>query len=101
MVSQKSLPLQSQSREIEGHAEVAQLVEHNLAKVRVAGSSPVFRSCFQIKPRNSSELRGFLFIVFSSEKHAYVLIISCLCFHHFMPMFFLKDNGVIIISLYI
>ena len=40
-------------------AEVAQLVEHNLAKVRVAGSSPVFRSCFQIKPRNSSELRGF------------------------------------------
>ena len=27
-----------------GHAEVAQLVEHNLAKVRVAGSSPVFRS---------------------------------------------------------
>ncbi len=43
------------------NAEVAQLVEHNLAKVRVAGSSPVFRSCFQIKPRNSSELRGFLF----------------------------------------
>ena len=27
-----------------GFAEVAQLVEHNLAKVRVAGSSPVFRS---------------------------------------------------------
>ena len=26
------------------HAEIAQLVEHNLAKVRVAGSSPVFRS---------------------------------------------------------
>ena len=26
------------------HAEVAHLVEHNLAKVRVAGSSPVFRS---------------------------------------------------------
>ena len=26
------------------YAEVAQLVEHNLAKVRVAGSSPVFRS---------------------------------------------------------
>ena len=25
-------------------AEVAQLVEHNRAKVRVAGSSPVFRS---------------------------------------------------------
>ena len=29
-------------------AEVAQLVEHNLAKVRVAGSSPVFRSNFQV-----------------------------------------------------
>ena len=27
-------------------AKVAQLVEHNLAKVRVAGSSPVFRSFF-------------------------------------------------------
>ena len=26
------------------HAEIAQLVEHNLAKVGVAGSSPVFRS---------------------------------------------------------
>ncbi len=25
-------------------AKVAQLVEHNLAKVRVAGSNPVFRS---------------------------------------------------------
>ena len=30
----------------ENNAEVAQLVEHNLAKVRVAGSSPVFRSFF-------------------------------------------------------
>ena len=28
----------------ESHAEVAQLVEHDLAKVGVAGSSPVFRS---------------------------------------------------------
>ena len=27
-------------------AEVAQLVEHHLAKVRVAGSSPVFRSIY-------------------------------------------------------
>ena len=26
------------------HAEIAQLVEHNLAKVGVAGPSPVFRS---------------------------------------------------------
>ena len=28
------------------NAEIAQLVEHNLAKVRVASSSLVFRSCF-------------------------------------------------------
>ena len=38
-----------------GNAEVAQLVEHNLAKVRVAGSSPVFRSnyiaSYYFKPR--------------------------------------------------
>ena len=32
------------------NAEVAQLVEHNLAKVRVAGSSPVFRSFLFIGP---------------------------------------------------
>ena len=36
----------------ENNAEVAQLVEHNLAKVRVAGSSPVFRSASE-KPRYS------------------------------------------------
>ena len=29
-------------------AEIAQLVEHNLAKVGVAGPSPVFRSTFWI-----------------------------------------------------
>ena len=33
-------------------AEIAQLVEHNLAKVGVAGPSPVFRSIiFYNKPR--------------------------------------------------
>ena len=31
------------------HAKIAQLVEHNLAKVRVAGSSPVFRSLINAK----------------------------------------------------
>ena len=31
-------------RRSSNNAEVAQLVEHNLAKVGVAGSSPVFRS---------------------------------------------------------
>ena len=34
-------------------AKIAQLVEHNLAKVRVAGSSPVFRS---LSPRESSSV---------------------------------------------
>ena len=29
-------------------AEIAQLVEHNLAKVGVAGSSPVFRSSLKL-----------------------------------------------------
>ena len=42
-------------------AGIAQLVEHNLAKVRVAGSSPVSRS----KSRPSASLRAtFLFIMF-------------------------------------
>ena len=31
------------------HAKVAQLVEHDLAKVGVAGSNPVFRSTFLLK----------------------------------------------------
>ena len=36
-------------------AEIAQLVEHNLAKVGVAGPSPVFRSSFE-----ASFLEAFL-----------------------------------------
>ena len=51
-VLKKVLPLHPQSREMpsgrldsEGiQAEIAQLVEHDLAKVGVAGPSPVFRS---------------------------------------------------------
>ena len=38
-------------------AEVAQLVEHNLAKVRVAGSSPVFRSRLQARMVESVDTR--------------------------------------------
>ncbi len=40
-------------------AEVAQLVEHHLAKVRVAGSSPVFRSIFlpSLRPQPPLPLR--------------------------------------------
>ena len=50
-----ALYLQSQKREASrsnfasNHAKIAQLVEHNLAKVRVAGSSPVFRSLLNAK----------------------------------------------------
>ena len=47
-VPKKALPLHPQSREmpfkLKEQAEIAQLVEHNLAKVGVAGPSPVFRS---------------------------------------------------------
>ena len=37
-------PLTSYTDDQRRHAEVAQLVERNLAKVEVAGSNPVFRS---------------------------------------------------------
>ena len=35
-------------------AEIAQLVEHNLAKVGVAGSSPVFRSFLLFYKENNN-----------------------------------------------
>ncbi len=38
------LPLHSQTTNVATNAEIAQLVERNLAKVEVAGPSPVFRS---------------------------------------------------------
>ena len=55
-----ALSLQSQSRTtvLKTNAEVAQLVEHHLAKVRVAGSSLVFRSNKNSKP---SVVWNFLF----------------------------------------
>ena len=34
----------AKAKEVQANAEIAQLVEHNLAKVRVASSSLVFRS---------------------------------------------------------
>ena len=37
-------------------AEIAQLVEHDLAKVGVAGSSPVFRSTFVKNPCAGGEI---------------------------------------------
>jgi hypothetical protein len=43
-VASSILALGTIQRVVEHRAEVAQLVEHHLAKVRVAGSSPVFRS---------------------------------------------------------
>ena len=44
------------------HAKVAQLVEHDLAKVGVAGPNPVFRS------KTETLFRGF-FIIQSSHTH--------------------------------
>jgi hypothetical protein len=40
---------------VDYRAEVAQLVEHHLAKVRVAGSSPVFRSISLSADRESPD----------------------------------------------
>ncbi len=41
-----------------GRADVAQLVEHHLAKVRVAGSSPVIRSEAHSLARSPGSMRG-------------------------------------------
>ena len=50
----KYLPLQSQTKQTRlKPAEVAQLVEHNLAKVGVASSSLVFRSKTKEVSRNA------------------------------------------------
>ena len=50
VIQKKVVPLHPHSEEcslLRGiTAEIAQLVEHNLAKVGVAGPSPVFRSIF-------------------------------------------------------
>ena len=50
VVSEKAVPIQPHlekcSYQMDFTAEIAQLVEHDLAKVGVAGSSPVFRSTF-------------------------------------------------------
>ena len=40
------------------HAEIAQLVEHNLAKVGVAGPSPVFRSIIFIINQDMFKFRA-------------------------------------------
>ena len=40
------------------HAEIAQLVEHNLAKVGVAGPSPVFRSIIFIINQDRFKFRA-------------------------------------------
>ena len=57
--SEKSRNFASQSRETRElpakrlqNAKIAQLVEHNLAKVGVAGSSPVFRSNYSLQQLN-------------------------------------------------
>ena len=53
-------------------AEIAQLVEHNLAKVRVASSSLVFRSSFK---RESLFIKWFSFFCFPLSPSLLILII--------------------------
>ena len=59
-IRKKAVPLQPQSREMllikDLQAEIAQLVEHNLAKVGVAGPSPVFRSIYWTKKSLDEDL---------------------------------------------
>ena len=54
IIQKKVLPLQPVS------AEIAQLVEHDLAKVGVAGSSPVFRSF----SKGNIHINEFIFKIF-------------------------------------
>ena len=58
-VASSILALGTTNAVVRTRAEVAQLVEHHLAKVRVAGSSPVFRSerFFQSKRWTSATTR--------------------------------------------
>ena len=46
------------------NAEIAQLVEHNLAKVGVAGPSPVFRSFFLFLPKKQIQSHEFILTLF-------------------------------------
>ena len=52
---------------IEDHADVAQLVERDLAKVEVAGSSPVVRSSQRPGPCDRDALRLAVFVAKNSE----------------------------------
>ena len=61
-IKKKAVPLQPQSREMllmrDFKAEIAQLVEHNLAKVGVAGPSPVFRSIIFVLNQDRFKFRA-------------------------------------------
>ena len=52
-------------------AGVAQLVEHNLAKVRVAGSSPVSRSNFRGIAASSSIMCYSVYVIYSESSDSY------------------------------
>ena len=51
------------------HADLAHLVERNLAKVEVAGSSPVIRS----KQNPLSQEGGFLFVLFIIQYSSFII----------------------------
>ena len=67
-----------------GYARVAQLVEHHLAKVGVAGSSPVSRSSMKVsKVFNYKALEIFFYLRLKER--------TCINLHKFMTIFlFLK-----------
>ena len=60
------------------NAKIAQLVEHNLAKVRVAGSSPVFRSDIIKKPKKGFLTRLSAGIQKESEMFIFGLFFRCM-----------------------
>ena len=69
--SNKKIPtfaIPNETNTVSKHAEVAQLVEHNLAKVGVASSSLVFRS----KNKKSAEMLTFVLKISPDGVQSYV-----------------------------
>ena len=80
IIQKKVLPLQPVS------AEIAQLVEHDLAKVGVAGSSPVFRSINKFFSRcpgggmvDTKDLKSFGFTAVRVQVPPRVLFVNSSC----------------------
>ena len=62
------------SQSLKLFAEIAQLVEHNLAKVRVASSSLVFRSCFfEIMELSFAQVAELVDVLLCEDSGSYVV----------------------------